>query len=97
MVPAALSTLRLLAAGSLVALAVFAFVAAPSSCDWGLNAYLLAGVALFLGLAALPFATSGGLIVVSRIGSSLLLGCAVLTVWTSGLFVANFQLLCRLF
>ncbi len=95
--PAALSMLRKLCAGLLLALFVFAFIAAPSSCEWGLNAYFLAGAAAFLGLAALPFAGAGGLIVTSRAGSSLLLAGATLLVWIAGIFIANFQLMCRLF
>jgi len=80
----------------MLALFVFAFIAAPDACQWGLNAYAIAGLATIVTVAVLPFA-GGTRLVRSRGASSILLGMAAVAVWIGGVFASNFQLLCRLF
>ena len=78
-----------------VALLVFAFIAAPRSCDWGLGAYFFAGLGSVVLLLVLPFIkTSPG---TARIAASLGYSALGFVVWVAGLFIANFQILCRLF
>ena len=76
---------------------VFAFIAAPKSCEWGLNAYALAGVICIVLLLVLPFALraaeSGG----ARVGLGVALAAAGAIVWIVGLFAANVRIMCRLF
>ncbi|MGQ0522397.1 MAG: hypothetical protein ACT4P8_01910 [Betaproteobacteria bacterium] len=85
------------AAGICTALFAFAFVAAPHSCEWGLNAYFT------LGLVAVFALFFGPLWLLNRnaLSRRLLLGLGLavtgLVVWTAGLFAANVQILCRLF
>lgn len=79
------------------ALFVFAFVAAPRSCEWGLSAYVWSGVAALAGLLALPVAVERGRTVERRIAAGLGHAALALTTWVAGLFAADFQLLCRLF
>jgi hypothetical protein len=75
----------------------FAFVAAPHSCEWGLNAYFA------LGLVAVIALFLGPLWLLSRnaLSKRLLLGLGLaatgLVAWIAGLFAANVQILCRLF
>lgn len=75
----------------------FAFVAAPASCEWGLEAYTFAGLAGVVVLFAAPLAMQAG---ASRSASALLgLGFAALgiAIWLAGLFAANVRIMCRLF
>ena len=75
---------------------LFAFVAAPHSCEWGLSAYFWVGLVAVLGLAATPFAVrpklSSGSLVLRSLGHSSVGICT----WFAGLFVANFRIICRL-
>ena len=77
------------------ALFVFAFVAAPRSCAWGLSAYFLSGLDAVANSVSLPLLLDGR--ENPRLGLSALLGAAAAAIWVIGLFVAPFQLLCRLF
>ena len=75
----------------------FAFVAAPSSCEWGLGAYLWAGIACLAVLAALPFALRLDASAAKRTAIGLVLAAGGLGIWIAGLFAANVRILCRLF
>jgi len=79
------------------ALFAFAFVAAPSSCEWGLGAYFWAGIACLVVLAALPFAVRLEASGVKRVGIGLALALGGVAIWIAGLFAANVRILCRLF
>ncbi len=79
------------------ALFAFAFVAAPASCEWGLEAFAGAGLASAAALAVLPFALRAGPTVAARAGLAALLVAAVAAAWFAGLFAANVRILCRLF
>jgi hypothetical protein len=76
---------------------VFAFIAAPKSCEWGLNAYALSGVVCMLLLLAIPFAFRAGESGAARIGLGVALAAAGAIVWVVGLFAANVRIMCRLF
>lgn len=80
-----------------VALLVFAFVAAPHSCEWGLNAYAVAGFAFVVALFALPFFQRDAVPRVRRIMAGAGLSALGVAVWVAGLFLANVRILCRLF
>ena len=86
-----------IAAGICAAMFVFAFVAAPKSCEWGLGAYFWTGVAALLALGAAPLVLGGQ----APLGRRLLLGFGFLVggfaVWFAGLVAANIQIMCRLF
>ena len=94
----ALHTSTLVAAALLiVGMFGFAFVAAPHSCEWGLKAYVLTGIAVALAVATLPWlletrASPGW----RALFSVAFLGAAVAG-WIGGLFAANVRLMCRLF
>jgi hypothetical protein len=75
----------------------FAFVAAPSSCAWGLEAYVDLGAACLVALFATPFALRAGASFGSRTGMALALVAAGCAVWLAGLFAANVRIICRLF
>ena len=85
------------AAGIAAVVFALAFVAAPYSCERGLEVYFWGGIAALIALLVLPFAT--------RIGSSFLiclawgLGFVLLggASWVAGLFAANVRIICRLF
>jgi hypothetical protein len=79
------------------ALFAFAFVAAPASCEWGLETYAGAGLASVAVLAVMPFALRAGPTVAARAGLAALLVAAVAAAWFAGLFAANVRILCRLF
>jgi hypothetical protein len=84
-------------AGVCAALLLLALAAGPHSCEWGLEVYFWAGIAAVLVLATLPFLPWFD----RRPGSAALqclqhvaLACGA---WVAGLFIADFQILCRLF
>lgn len=83
--------------GLCAALFVFAFVAAPHSCEWGLGAYFWTGVVLLLVGAVLPFVPAFRPAVRSPVLQALLYFALVFAVWVAGLFAANVRILCRLF
>ena len=85
-----------LAVGLLAALMGGAFLAAPRSCAWGLQAYTVAGACAVLALAVLPF-VAGPPVFRSRVGSAVFGVALGMAVWVAGLVLADFQLLCRLF
>ena len=80
-----------------VALVLFAFVAAPHSCEWGLTAYFWAGVACVVLLAALPFALLSASLMQRRLLIAFALAGAGCASWIAGLFIANVRIMCRLF
>lgn len=91
-------TVVLLGAGGVcLALFLFAFIAAPHSCEWGATAYFLAGVATLVGLFFAPVAIETGSSLFKRALLGLGLVVVVLFVWFAGLFAANVRILCRLF
>jgi len=74
-----------------------AFVAAPKSCEGGIEAYLLAGVVALVALFAWPFVAIADRSLTVRSSFGLMfvvLGCAV---WFGGLFAANVRIICKLF
>lgn len=83
--------------GLLATMLLFGFIAAPHSCAWGLNAWFITGLLVGLTCLVLPFLTPGARLVRSPLGSAILLGAICFLVWCLGLFIADFQLLCRLF
>jgi hypothetical protein len=83
--------------GLLALMLLFAFVAAPHSCAWGLSAWFVAGVLVGITCVVVPLRFAGARLVRSPFGSAALLGGACFLVWCLGLFTAGFQLLCRLF
>jgi hypothetical protein len=78
-------------------LLVLAFVAAPYSCTWGLSAYSGTGLLVLGTLFTLPLLRHRDTPLPLRLLHSLGLAVAGLGCWAIGLFMANFQLLCRLF
>jgi len=75
----------------------FAFIAAPHSCEWGLKAYVWAGLVTLLALVLLPWVFDTAATPWRRALFGLGLSALGLLVWSGGLFAANFRLLCRLF
>ncbi len=75
----------------------FAFVAAPHSCEWGLQAYVLTGAAVLALLIALPWLLEAQATFGRRALFSLGFAGLGLAVWIAGLFAANVRLICRLF
>jgi hypothetical protein len=74
-----------------------AFVAAPRSCDGGLEFYFWGGVAALAFMLATPFAVrmSNSLLVCA--GWSAILLVLGVGVWLAGFAAANVRILCRLF
>lgn len=86
-----------LASAICAAVFAFAFVAAPSSCTWGLEAYALGGAIAVGVLALLPFARGSGASWRGRAVCVLFWAGAGAAVWIAGLFAANVRIICRLF
>ena len=87
---------------SMVAVVAFsvlttAFLIAPRACEGGLEIYFLCGVVALIVLAALPFFRRAGNSVSVRVASALGLVILGVAVWVAGLFIANIQIMCRLF
>ena len=85
------------AAATAIVLFALAFVAAPKSCDGGLEFYLLAGLVAFVSLFSLPFATRRRDSLALRLAWSfgfLFFGIAA---WIASAHAANVRILCRLF
>jgi hypothetical protein len=74
-----------------------AFLAAPHACEGGLDLYFWCGVVALVVLLSLPFAFRSINSVLGRVAAGI--GFAVLggVIWIAGLFVANIQIMCRLF
>ena len=74
-----------------------AFWVAPRACEGGFETYLQCGTMALIVLAALPFVLLGGKSLSVRVVSSV--GFVILgaVAWVAGLFVANVNILCRLF
>ena len=81
----------------MAALFVFAFVAAPQSCEWGLTAYFWSGVGTVVTLLAVPLILRTDSPVPRRVAVSLGFAAISLGVWVAGLFAANVRIMCRLF
>ena len=86
-----------LAASVCSALFLFAFVAAPNSCEWGLETYVWSGLVSMSLLAVAPFFAPFRPLVRSSGLQSLLYAAVVACTWTAGLFAANVRIVCRLF
>ena len=86
-----------IAGGIGTALFLFAFVAAPHSCEWGLTAYFFSGVAVLLALFATPLALRTDRTVPVRIGLGLGFAALGFAIWIGGLVAANVRIMCRLF
>ena len=85
------------AAGVCAGLFAFAFVAAPYSCDWGLNAYFIFGLVAMIAMFFVPIGLWRGTAVAKRILLGLGLAAIAFAAWFAGILVADMQLLCRLF
>ena len=81
----------------MAALLVFAFVAAPHSCEWGLAAYFWSGVGTIVTLLAVPMILRTDAPFAKRVAVSLGFAAIGLVVWVAGLFAANVRIMCRLF
>ena len=76
--------------------ALFAFVAAPKSCQWGNDAYFWSGIACPIMLFAAPLALRTGVTILGRVALGLgfaAFGCTV----EAGTFAVNFRIICTLF
>lgn len=62
--------------GLLAAMFLFAFIAAPHSCQWGLNAWFFTGLLVGLTCVALPLRFAWARLVNSPVGSAAILGAA---------------------
>lgn len=80
-----------------ILLFAFAFVAAPKSCEWGLSAYTWSGLACLVGVSAVPFVAKSEMTISRRLLLGLGFAVGTAAVWLGGLFVANVQIMCRLF
>lgn len=85
-----------LAVGASILILVFAFVAAPRSCEWGLDAYFWAGAIAVALFALMPLLARGRPGADIRPRSFLPLA-GVLVAWLGGFLLAGFRLMCRLF
>jgi hypothetical protein len=81
----------------MLALLLFAFIAAPYSCDGGLAAYFWVGVVAVLGLSGLVWFLAKGLPFDHRFLVSVGVAIVTIATWVGGFLVANFQIICRLF
>ena len=91
------ATPRAIAAGIAAAILASAFVAAPRSCEGGLELYFFAGLAGIAALGALPFVVHGGRPVASRVAPAFGYAAFGVAVWIAALFIANVRIMCRLF
>jgi len=79
------------------AMVVSALVAAPRSCEGGLEAYLLAGLIGVPGMFAVPMFLRSDQSMLRRLAGAALFAAIGGAVWLAGLFGANVRILCRLF
>lgn len=86
-----------LAAALCAALIVLAFVAAPHSCEWGLETYFWSGIAVVFVLFTAPFVLERRRVLWLRLLIALGTGGLGVAVWVLGLVIANVRILCRLF
>lgn len=81
-----------------VAVIAIAFVAAPRSCEGGLELYFWSGIGSLAVLTALPFVLmSSGNSVFVRLAWAVGFFAFGSAVWLAGLFLANVRIMCRLF
>lgn len=74
-----------------------AFAIAPRACEGGFEIYVVCGLVAFGVLLALPFVLPSGDSVPGRVAWGLTFAFCGIAAWFTGLFVANVQILCRLF
>lgn len=74
-----------------------AFLAAPRSCEGGLELYFGAGIVAVVALGALPFFLLRGATPGARVGGALALAALGAVAWLVGLFAADVRIVCRLF
>src|SRR5512139_3511371 len=87
-----------IAAGIGIAVFTIAFLAAPHSCEGGLEVYVWSGIGSLLALMALPFLLmSADRSVLARFGWAFALTGFGAAVWFAGLVLANVRIMCRLF
>jgi hypothetical protein len=90
---------RSIAFAAAVCLGLFAlaFAIAPRSCEGGLSAYVVTGLAAVGALFAVPFVSQPGLPLGVRLPRGLALGLLGSGVWAVGLFAADVRIVCQLF
>jgi len=86
-----------IAAGIGAAVIAIAFVAAPRSCEGGLEFYFGSGVVSLIVLMALPFLATLGNSMTVRFLWGLGFAAFGASAWFAGLFLANVRIMCRLF
>jgi hypothetical protein len=80
-----------------MALVAIAFSIAPRACEGGLETYLKWGLAAIAGVFALPFVARAANDMLVRVGLAFAFALIGAGAWIAGLFIANVQILCRLF
>ena len=92
-------TEQVLSRAALIEVLVFmiAFIAAPHSCEWGLEIFVLTGLVSFLGLFALPFVSFVDKSRAKQIAWGIGLAVCGVVGWFGALLLANVRILCRLF
>jgi len=86
-----------IAAALCAAMAACALVAAPRSCNGGLEAYVLTGVFAVSAMFVLPIVLRTDRDAIRRVGLGALFAAVGAAVWIAGLFGANVRIACRLF
>jgi len=76
---------------------VFAFIATPHACEWGLPAYFWFGAMAIISLIILPLFLLKQQSYVYRMLISLSYGVAEIGLWIAGALLSDMQLICRLF
>lgn len=87
----------LLVAALCASLNLFAFLAAPRSCEWGSDTYFWAGIIVVLLSAAMPFFFRAGHKIVYRLILGIGMACTVVAAWVMGFSLSGMILMCRLF
>lgn len=80
-----------------IALVAVAFWISPRACEGGLETYVQCGVAAFVAMLALPFVPGTADAMLARVGLAFAFASIGTCAWIAGLFLANVQILCRLF
>ncbi len=90
-----LSLLAVAAVG--LALVAVAFWISPRACQGGLETYFMSGVGAIVAMFALPFVARSANDVIARVGLAFGFTVFAAGAWIAGLFLADVQILCRLF